>query len=108
MELITSLNPSYRKRADRLSDLIKEGQQVASRTSTSPQLGVYNADNVALEAWLTKVHNIVETTFGIQSPHNRKLTELTRRRVNHPSRVQHIVGLLVGALDDLENGYLIG
>jgi len=101
------LNPKYQRYADRINNLISEGQSVALLEQPS-EIGPYIQDRVQLEAWLTKVHNIIESTFGVGRPQHQKLVELTQREISHSYQVNSIVGLLIGALDDLENGFLIG
>jgi hypothetical protein len=107
------LNPSHSRYADRLRELIQEGQAVAKLEKPS-SVGPYiqDQDTIPLQAWLTKVGNIIETVFGPQSPHFRHLKELMPgggvRLIQHAYEVHPIIGLIAGALDDLEKGYLLG
>jgi hypothetical protein len=97
------LNPTYSRYADRLRELIQEGQAVAKLEKPSSD-GSYiqGRDTIPLQAWLTKVGNIIETVFGPQSPHFRHLKELMPRGgvrlVQHSHDVHPIIGLLTGAL----------
>ena len=106
------LSPKYKRYADRIRELIEEGQAVAKleRPSGVRGVGSYIQDKVPLQAWLVKVNNILETVFGPQSPHMHHFQELAKdiRRVSHSYDVNSIVGVLTGALDDLEKGYLLG
>jgi hypothetical protein len=106
------LNPKHKRYADRVQELIEEGQAVAKLERPS-SVGPYiqDEDKIPLQAWLIKVSNILETVFGPESPHVRHFGEFTKdgmRLVEHSYDILPIVGLLTGALDDLEQGYLAG
>lgn len=102
------LSPKYKRYADRIRELIEEGQAVAKLERPS-SVGPYIQDRVQLQAWLVKVNNILETAFGPQSPHMHHFKELTTNRsIENSSDIYPIVGVLTGALDDLEKGYLLG
>lgn len=102
------LNPRYQRSADRLRELIEEGQVVAKlERPSSVGSFIQEEDKISLHAWLTKVNNIIEAVFGTQSPHFRHLKRLTKGSALHAYEIYPIVGLLTGALDDLEKGYLV-
>lgn len=106
-------NFRYKRFADRLRELIEEGKVVAKLERPS-SVGAYiqGEDNIKLQAWLTKVVNILETVFGPNSPQLRHFKAVLPRDgvrfVQHSYDVYPIVGVLEGALDDLESGYLLG
>lgn len=104
-----SLNPKYRRYADRLRELVQEGVVVAKLEKPS-SVGSYiqNQDKVALHAWLTKVENSFHLLFGANSPQVARLAELRGGSVDHAYQMYPIVGLVAGALDDLEKGFLAG
>jgi hypothetical protein len=106
------LSPKHKRYADRIRELIEEGQVVAKLESTPdyPGFPSFIEDRVSYNAWLVKVNNILETVFGSQSPHMHHFQKLEQGigSVAHPHEVNSIVGLLTGALDDLEKGYLLG
>jgi len=102
------MNARQGKAAARLRELITEGEAVALLERPS-SVGPYIQDKVRLHAWLVKVDNITKTTFGADSPHYSQLTPILAR--DDPSRadvVRAIIGILTGALDDLEGGFLQG
>lgn len=107
------LNPKYQRYADRLLELIEEGQSVAKLEKPS-SVGKYiqGEDNIQVQSWLTNVRNILETVFGLHSPHYRQFEEVLpqygMRHVQHSYDIHPIVGVLTGALDDLEKGHLLG
>lgn len=107
------LNPKHQRYADRLHELIEEGKSVAKLEQPS-SVGSYiqGADEIRVQGWLTKVRNILEDVFGAQSVHVRHFQELLPRggvgEVSHSYDIYPIVGLLTGASDDLEKGYLRG
>lgn len=106
------LNPKYQRYATRFGELIQEGENVAKLERPS-SIGnfIQDKDNIPLHAWLVNVSNIIETVFGSESPHFRHFKGLTPKGVSHVSHsydIHPIIGLLTGALDDLENGYLLG
>ena len=98
--------------AARLRELIEEGKTVASLERRSPLSSneyIQDKDKIALHAWLSKTTNIIEATFGVQSAQFRHLRELMPNgpfNIDYASQVYPIVGLLAGALDDLEKGFL--
>lgn len=107
------LNFKYKRYAERLHELIEEGKAVAKLERPS-SFGNYiqGEDKVLLQAWLTKVSNILEAVFGINSPQYRCFREILPkdgiRFVEHSYDIHPITGVLIGALDDLEKGFLIG
>ena len=103
------LSPKHKRYADRIRELIEEGQAVAKLERPST-VGPYIQDRVPLQAWLVKVNNILETVFGPQSPHMHHFQEFTKDMIDVELsyKVHSIVGILTGALDDLEKGYLLG
>lgn len=110
------LNPKYKKYANRLIELIKEGNEVAKLEKPS-SVGTYiqDEDRIRLQSWLTRSRNILGSVFGLQSFHYRQFEELLPsvkqggvRAVTHSYDIYPIIGVLSGALDDLENGFLIG
>lgn len=108
------LNPKHQRYADRIRELIEEGKAVAKlekASSSSFPDSIQRGDKIPLQAWLVKASNILETVFGSQSSHFRHFEKLMPRGPQHiynAGDVYPIVGVLSGALDDLENGYLLG
>jgi len=102
------LSPKYRRYADRIEALIKESQEIAALGKPREYGGFYVEDEARLKAWLVKVKNIVEMTFGRDSPHYKQMLETTSQRVEYASEIVTLEGLLIGALDDLQGGFLIG
>jgi hypothetical protein len=107
------LNPKYRRYAERLQELVEEGKSVAKLEKPS-SVGPYiqGEDDIKLNAWLTKTSNILETVFGAHSPQFRSFREVLPkegiRLVSRAHDIHPITGVLAGALDDLEKGFLIG
>jgi hypothetical protein len=94
----------------RLRQLIEEGPIIAKLEKPS-SVGPYiqDQDTIPLHAWLVRVTNIIESAFGPDSPHFRHLQELMPdgpRHIEHSYEIYNIIGLLKGAIDDLEGGYL--
>ena len=100
------MNPKYERSAERIRALIEEGESVA-RLERDSSVGPFIQDKVPLRAWLVKVENIIVTTFGRDSAHGRHFETLTHRQPEHSYEVRSLVGLLTGALDDLEAGFLV-
>ncbi len=104
------LPPKLRRLSERMHEVIAEGKSVAALERPSEYSGPYIQDKPALHSWLSKVTNIIETSFGAQSSQSRHLLQLMPngiQLVEHSYEVLSIVGLLSGAVDDLESGYLI-
>jgi hypothetical protein len=104
------LPPKLKRLADRMHELIAEGKSVAALERPSEYSGPYIQDKPALHSWLSKVTNIIETSFGAQSSQSRHLSQLMPKGiqfVEHSYEILSIVGLLSGAVDDLERGYLL-
>ncbi len=108
------LNPKYQRYADRLNGLIEEGKVVAKleKPSTYSSSYIQGEDKIQVQSWLTKVRNILETVFSIQSPQYHHFEEVIPkdgvRVIAHSYEIYPIVGVLNGALDDLKNGFLLG
>jgi hypothetical protein len=112
------LNSTQKRCADRLKELIYESEKlealliipkstiVNGGTKLTPQ--PYINDLESLNAWLIKIHSIIEIIFGNSSPQYKRLQEITTKDTNKKYRIHEIKGLLKGSLDDLENGFLIG
>jgi len=100
------------KISSRLHALIEEGEAVAALERQSPGsslIYIQGKDKVRAQAWLSNVLNILDATFGPSSPQYRHLRELMPdgpRHIEHSHEVYQIVGLLAGALSDLEGGFL--
>jgi hypothetical protein len=93
---------------ERIEQLIAEGEALAQSEQPSKKPGIKTIqDHTKLHAWLMKVENIIETTFGQNSPHFKRKEELFKGKTYYASQVRFIVGLLTGALDDLKNGFLV-
>jgi len=104
------LPPRLKRLADRMRELIAEGRCVAALERPSQSVGPYIQDKPALHSWLSKVTNIIDTSFGAQSSQSRHLSQLMPRGIQsvaYSYEVLSIVGLLSGAVDDLEKGYLL-
>ena len=102
------MNPRHEKAAQRIRALIDEGHAVVSLERPSEHVGPYIQDNVPLHSWLVKVENIIRTTFGTEGAHHQHLAPVLAKHPAHSYQVLQIVGILTGALDDLEGGYLLG
>jgi len=101
----SALSPRLKRLSDRMRELISEGKDVAELERPSEYVGPYIQDKPALHSWLSKVTNIIETSFGAQSSQSRHLSQLMPKGiqfVEHSDEVLSIVGLLSGAVDDLE------
>jgi hypothetical protein len=99
------VKPRISRFSDRLEELAEEGNQIA--TSAASVVNNYVPDETALHSWLVKVRNLIESVFGRSSAHFRHLEELTTKGVSRMHEVQRVAGVVVGAKDDLDGGYLI-
>lgn len=102
------MNPKYQRIADRIKDLIAEGYSVAALETPSEHVGPYIKEKVPLHTWLVKVENILSTVFGSKSAHYRQAKNVLDKGPEHSYEVNTIVGVLSGALSDLEDGFLVG
>ncbi|HDN27392.1 MAG TPA: hypothetical protein ENG03_09920 [Thioploca sp.] len=102
------METKHQRYVERLEQLIAEGEALAQSEQPSKKPGIKTIqDHTKLHAWLIKVENIIETTFGQNSPHFKRKEELFKGKTYYASQVRFIVGLLTGALDDLKNGFLV-
>ena len=105
-----ALTPKLKRLANRMRELIDEGKAVALLERSSAHGPKYIQDKATLHSWLSKVTNIIEASFGAESSQSRHLSQLMPRGiqlVKYASEVLSIVGLLSGAVEDLEKGYLL-
>ena len=109
------MNPKHTKYADRLRELIEEGGKIAKLEKPSGDGSskyFQGEDKGQVISWLTKSRNILEITFGLQSPHIHHFDAVVPKygltRVSSSYEVYPFVGVLSGALSDLENGFLLG
>jgi hypothetical protein len=104
------LNPKYQRFADRFRELIEEGQALTQLPLEYGEMaGYYLSDqhDTRLLSWFSRTVNIVERVFGAQSYAFKRLKE-EELRLECVDSISRIVGLLVGGLDDLEKGFLLG
>ena len=105
-----TLNPKYQRYADRLRELVEEGEAVAKleRPAHGVPPFIQDRDLIRLRAWLTNVYNIIDILFGAESSQHQMLEQLAKRGVEHSYKVYPIIGIVGGALDDVEKGFLTG
>lgn len=101
------------KYMDRLNELIIEGEEIAKLEKPGAYFDfIQDEDIIKLHAWLTKVINSLETIFGVNSPQYRTFRDILPKdglkNIGHSYEIYPIVGVLSGALNDLEKGFLIG
>jgi HEPN domain-containing protein len=102
------LNPKHQRHVNRLEELISEGKHVSNLESGDP-MNRYIKDNAAIHSFLTKTENILASVFGKNSTHYAHYQTLTQRRgMQRSYEVDTVIGVLLGAKDDLENGFLVG
>jgi hypothetical protein len=104
------LNPKYQRFADRFRELIEEGQRLSMSASVASQLGgfyLHDRYNAELYSWFARTVNIVQAVFGAQGYCYGRLKE-EEPNIFYRGHIDTVVGLLIGALDDLEKGFLLG
>jgi hypothetical protein len=100
------LSPQQQRRADRLKELAERGTEIARLEVNHPGFGSWIQDEVPLHEWLVQVKNIIETTFGKDSPQTRELRRLDDGGVVDAKGVTQLIGLLRGSHGDLIGGFL--
>ncbi len=101
------LNLKQKRYAERIQELIAEGESLANNPQLSKEGYKIIGDNAKRIEWLSKVENIIETTFGKNSSQFRRNEELSSGKTHLPTQIHKIVGLLKAGLSDLEGGYLV-
>lgn len=106
------LTPKYKRYAERIKELIQEGHEI-SKLEKPSSVGSYiqDTDQIRVNAWNTNVRNIIETTFGRNSPQFHQLVKETNdgtKSLEYAYDIYPIIGILQGAVSDLEKGFLIG
>ncbi|HID99099.1 MAG TPA: DUF4145 domain-containing protein [Thiotrichaceae bacterium] len=101
------LNIKQKRYAERLQELIAEGETLANNPQLSKEGYKIIGDNAKRIEWLSKVENIIETTFGKNSSQFRRNEELSSGKTHLPTQINKIVGLLKAGLSDLEGGFLV-
>lgn len=99
------------KYATLLRELISEGQRLATRErpSSAGYSYIQGEDAQAVHTWLARAENLVDNLFGATASQTRHLKQLIGKGQDHVRnghQVQAITGLLIGALNDLEGGFL--
>lgn len=102
------MNYKVDRSVNRIEELIEESKKVLSGIIEDHWNGPRISDVSLLNSWVTKVRNIIEITFGTHGLHTRELYKIADGRIMYVSEVEAIKGLLIGALDDLRNGYIVG
>jgi len=101
------LNLKQKRYVERIQELIAEGENLANNPQLSKEGYKIIGDNAKRIEWLSKVENIIETTFGKNSSQFRRNEKLSSGKTHLPTQIHKIVGLLRGGLSDLEGGYLV-
>lgn len=108
------LNPKYTKYAERLRELIEDGQHVVQLGKPSNMTGsphFQGSDVTQVMSWVTKARNILEVALGSHSPHleyfDKAIPKTGIRDIYYSDDVYPFIGILSAALNDLENGYLL-
>lgn len=97
----------YGRYLDRLDGLADEGRRLASNTREVMKT-TYLADNTGVQNWLVRVDNILNTVFGAESPHYQHFEAIAQSKaINRPREAEQIIGILEGAKEDLEQGFLL-
>jgi hypothetical protein len=101
------MNPKYARYAQRLREVIAQGEQVARLERPGQHVPPYIQDKEQLHAWLVNVDHIIRAAFGTEGAHFIHFNKATERAPEHSYEVNRIVGILKGALSDLEGGFLV-
>jgi len=101
------LNIKQKRYAERIQELIAEGENLANNPQLSKEGYKIIGDNAKRIEWLSKVENIIETTFGKNSSRFKRNEELSNGKTHLPTQINKIVGLLKAGLSDLEGGFLV-
>jgi hypothetical protein len=101
------MNPKYKRVADRVRSLIEDGGEVAALERPSEYSGRYIEEQVPLYKWLVQVENLFSSVFGEKSAHYSQARKILDDHPHSAWEVNKIVGILTGALGDLEDGFLV-
>lgn len=106
------LNPKHERYAKRLQQLIERGNEIVELAHSSYDDSSYflESDKDRVQAWLANVEAALEAIMGADNTYMRHLRGLMPNGplfIERPSNMYPIVGLLKGALDDIENGFLL-
>lgn len=105
------LNPRQKRKAERLRDLIALGKQLAQQDTSLRSTEVYGwiEDGIATSAFKANADNALVTSVGPRSPHYQHFAKfIESKSCRTHNEVEEIVGIMQGALNDLEGGYLVG
>ena len=104
------LNPKQRIYSEHLEELAKEGEEIARLEKPSQFGDVYIQDTakIQLHSWYARVKNVLENVFGKEGAHTQHFYKVSPEYLQHSHEVYPIVGILQGAKDDLDNGFLTG
>ena len=104
------LEPRYKKYAQRIEELISEADKLLSKkVHSSYGVGYKIPDEEQCFSWKVKVENIIKIVFKENSPQILNYNEvLKHQHITSATPINRIKGILIGALDDLNNGFLKG
>lgn len=105
------MNSTQKRYTARLQELIDQSKKIEAlvKYPSGQYISLtYIEDQASLNAWLIKINTIIEIAFGKTSPHYKEFEKLIKKDIHEKSQINAIKGLLIGSLDDLENGFLLG
>jgi len=101
------MNPRQAKYVERMKNVIELSNKVLDSVKNN-EVGEWIEDQVLLHEWLIKSKNILLIAMKDTGIHYLEFEKLTQRSVVDSEDVNRIKGVLIGALDDYENGYTLG
>lgn len=89
---------------EQMNRLVDEGKNLAKKIKKES-----NSNDLKIEtqAWITQVQNIFHVVFGQKSVHTNHLYNVYQKvHFTYDFQIYPIIGVLKGAIDDIENGFL--
>jgi hypothetical protein len=111
------MNQKYKKYTKRFEDLIefyeneiKPKRKLVRTYHRSDNYYTYDKENLDLvQKWLINAENILEIVFGKDSLQLKTFDSIRKNeKTKFANKVHKIKGLLEGAKEDIENGFLLG
>lgn len=102
------MNQRQLRQVERIKELIVSSDSLLGKISRNDWGQSWVSDKTELHTWLIKCRNIIKIALGVNSIHYIELDKCIGDGNLSEDGVKSVKGIIVGALDDFENGFTTG